>query len=1093
MIQDVKGLGEGFVSIPSVEHVSAEAEFPSEELTSIPEPSLDSGVFLSMPESQVDLTEVAEEMVGEVVELHTQIKGEDERIDVAIKPEPKPLIVKPKVDSRRDGDSISLTIHNVTKADQGEYICEAVNYVGEARSVALVVVVSQEVRFMPAPPTVTHQHVMEFDVEEDDSSRSPSPQEILLEVELDENEVKEFEKQVKIITIPEYTADNKSMIISLDVLPSIYEEGAVDFVTQEHDDLKIAFEVTEMPPRFINPICDMETPEGTTVMFECSLMGIPSPIVSWFKGDKKIPHNNKKYLHSSDGDNHFLKICKVTSQDSGVYTCRAINVVGETLCRASLVVLNAKAFSGKTRGRECSEGGEVSFNYKASGDPIPDVKWFKGAFQIQPSRNCIIIANPDGSGFINIKSIKQEDSGLYTCKASNQFGEATCSAELVVFRESASVSPAVNDPLRLECQVDEDTGVSVTWTRDGKKVHQSMDCKLSFEDKVAVVEIPKSKQKDSGKYVCTATNEAGSSSFALNVTVLDVPAAPIGPANILEVTPDSMMIEWRPPKDDGGSPVTNYIVEKRESKKETWGGVSSGSLATQLNITRLQKGVEYVVRIRAANKMGIGAPLESKPTVAEHSFMPPSQPGKPQTSDIAEDAVTVGWTMPLSDGGSQISGYIVERRHKGGKWIRVNKTPCKDLRYRVLGLFEGNEYEFRVFAENIAGYSGPSPISDPCKPCRPITIPGPPVNPKVKDYSKTTADLVWTKPNKDGGSPILGYNVEMKKADIEEWKKVNLDDFIKQCAYRVKGLEEGVTYRFRVYATNIIGDGEVREIPESITAQDILIPPEIEMDATCRERVTVRVGHNINIIGYIKARPDPEVLWSKEETVLENSKRVTIIQNFPVVHLKIKEATRADHGKYILKASNEGGEASCTITVNVLDRPSHCQNLHVTYATKDSCMINWEAPKDNGGSEITNYIVECREPSISMWSMISSSCTNRKIKAKLMEGHEYLFRVCAENKMGPGPSVETKVPLLAIDCIEKPGEPENFRATDIGKNHVYLRWRKPDYDGGSPNISYNLECKAKDAEEWEKLNTATLTDTFFLADKCTENQTYTFR
>uniref|UniRef100_A0A3B5BB55 Ig-like domain-containing protein n=1 Tax=Stegastes partitus TaxID=144197 RepID=A0A3B5BB55_9TELE len=132
---------------------------------------------------------------------------------------------------------------------------------------------------------------------------------------------------LEIIEIKSYDA-GESMIISLDVLPT--------------------FEVTEMPPRFINPICDMETPEGTTIMFECSLMGIPSPIVSWFKGDKKIPHNNKKYVHSSDGDNHFLKICKVGTQDSGVYTCRAINVVGETLCRACLVVLNAKAFSGSS-------------------------------------------------------------------------------------------------------------------------------------------------------------------------------------------------------------------------------------------------------------------------------------------------------------------------------------------------------------------------------------------------------------------------------------------------------------------------------------------------------------------------------------------------------------------------------------------------------------------------------------------------------------------------------------------------------------------------------------------------------------------------
>ena len=631
------------------------------------------------------------------------------------------------------------------------------------------------------------------------------------------------------------------------------------------------------------------------------------------------------------------------------------------------------------------------------------------------------------------------------------------------------------------------------WCIEGEEITTEGNVKIDTDNFSTVLSINDCTRNHTGSYLLTVSNPAGSKTVGLSVTVLDVPAAPIGPLNILEVTPDSMEIEWRPPKDDGGSPVINYIVEKRESNKESWGGVSSGSTANILKISRLQKGVEYVVRIRAENKMGIGAALESMPTVAQHSFEAPSHPGKPHTSDIAEDAVTVGWTMPLADGGSQITGYLIERRHIGGKWIRVNKTPCKDLRYRVLGLFEGNNYEFRVFAENIAGYSGPSPVSDPCKPCRPITVPSHPVNPKVKDYSKSTADLVWSKPNKDGGSPILGYTVEIKKADCEEWKKVNLDDFIKQCAYRVKALEEGQEYRFRVFASNMIGDGESREIPESTIAQDILIPPEIEMEASCRERVTVRAGHNINITGYVKARPDPEILWSKGETVLENTKRITITQNLPVVHMKIKEATRADHGQFILKASNEGGEASCIITVNVLDRPLHCQNLHLTYVTKGSCMINWEAPLDNGGSEITNYIVECREPSVSMWSMISSTCTNRMIKAKLMEGHEYLFRVCAENKLGPGPTVETKTPLLAIDPIEKPGEPENFRATDIGKNHVYLRWRKPDYDGGSRSISYNLECKAKDAEEWEELNTDLLNNTFFMADKCTENQTYTFR
>ncbi|CDQ62005.1 unnamed protein product [Oncorhynchus mykiss] len=378
------------------------------------------------------------------------------------------LVAEERITMDRDGDNITLFIQNITKADQGEYICEAVNYVGEAKSVALVVVISNEARYMPPPPAVTHQHVMEFDVEEDDdSSRSCSPQEILLEVELDENEVKEFERQVKIITVPEYTADNKSMIISLDVLPSMYEESGVDFVTQERDDLKIAFEVTEMPPRFINPICDMETPENTTVMFECSLMGIPSPIVSWFKGNKKIPHDNKKYLYSSDGDNHFLKIRKANAHDSGIYTCRAINVVGETLCRASLLVLNPKSFIGKTRGRELTAvslgsakvqpqnfqfqmtetppkcivpltnvtaavGTPVVLQCLVNGKPHPTAEWYKDGDPVKETRYMI---QEKASGHFNliITNVTKNDAGEYKCLIQNKSGYTETTALLKVF------------------------------------------------------------------------------------------------------------------------------------------------------------------------------------------------------------------------------------------------------------------------------------------------------------------------------------------------------------------------------------------------------------------------------------------------------------------------------------------------------------------------------------------------------------------------------------------------------------------------------------------------------------------------------------
>lgn len=169
-------------------------------------------------------------------------------------------------------------------------------------------------------------------------------------------------------------------------------------------------------------------------------------------------------------------------------------------------------------------GKPAVFQCSLTGSSPMEVVWHKDNIAISSEANYVVKCEKNKYS-LHIKSLELTDQGVYLCKASNSVGTATFTTELKVINKPSfvktiePVSAAVNDPLRLECQVDEDTGVTVTWTRDGKKVHQSMECKLSFEDKVAVVDIPKSKLKDSGKYVCTATNEAGSSSCEAVVTV----------------------------------------------------------------------------------------------------------------------------------------------------------------------------------------------------------------------------------------------------------------------------------------------------------------------------------------------------------------------------------------------------------------------------------------------------------------------------------------------------------------------------------------------------------------------------------------------
>uniref|UniRef100_A0A3P8NZZ3 Uncharacterized protein n=1 Tax=Astatotilapia calliptera TaxID=8154 RepID=A0A3P8NZZ3_ASTCA len=447
------------------------------------------------------------------------------------------------------------------------------------------------------------------------------------------------------------------------------------------------------PPVFDRKLSLQEVTVGDSIELECHMTGSTPIKVTWSKDHKDIRSGGNYKISCVDNTPH-LTILKADKSDTGRYFCH-INQTGLSLFQ---------------RPRK----GTATFIAKVGGDPIPSVKWMKGKWRQVTHGGRISIEQKGQEAKLEIKEVTKSDSGQYRCVASNKHGEIECSTDMHV-EEKKDVVMLEGD-LRIPVP-------TAKWSIEGEEITSQGNIKIDTDNFSTILSINECTRNHTGTYLLTVSNPAGTKTVALNVTVLDVPAAPIGPVNILEVMPDSMTIEWRPPKDDGGSPITNYIVEKRESNKETWGGVSSGSLATQLRIARLQKGVEYVVRIRAENKMGIGAPLESKPTVAEHSFMPPSAPGKPQSYDTSEDAVTLGWTMPLTDGGSQITGYIIERRHKGGKWIRVNKTPCKDLRYRVLGLYEGSEYEFRVFAENIAGFSGPSPVSDPCKPCRPITVP----------------------------------------------------------------------------------------------------------------------------------------------------------------------------------------------------------------------------------------------------------------------------------------------------------------------------------------------------------------------------------
>lgn len=88
--------------------------------------------------------------------------------------------------------------------------------------------------------------------------------------------------------------------------------------------------------------------------------------------------------------------------------------------------------------------------------------------------------------------------------------------------------------------------------------------------------------------------------------------------------------------------------------------------------------------------------------------------------------------------------------------------------------------------------------------------------------------------------------------------------------------------------------------------------------------------------------------------------------------------------------------------------------------TADSCKLNWGFPENDGGSAITNYVIEKREAERKAWTSVSYSLARHSAVANnLICGKAYFFRVAAENAIGVGPFAETTSEIIVKEPISK--------------------------------------------------------------------------
>lgn len=155
---------------------------------------------------------------------------------------------------------------------------------------------------------------------------------------------------------------------------------------------------------------------------------------------------------------------------------------------------------------------------------------------------------------------------------------------------------------------------------------------------------------------------------------------------------------------DGGAPVNNYIIERREASMRAYKTVTSKCNKTSYKIDGLMEGLLYYFRVLPENIYGVGEPCETPDVILVCEV--PLPPHKLEVVDVTKSSVTLGWEKPEHDGGSRLTGYVIEACKFGtDKWMKVATLKTTDLEHTIEKLNESEQYLFRIKGINSRGAS----------------------------------------------------------------------------------------------------------------------------------------------------------------------------------------------------------------------------------------------------------------------------------------------------------------------------------------------------------------------------------------------------
>ncbi|XP_078241156.1 receptor-type tyrosine-protein phosphatase delta isoform X39 [Pogona vitticeps] len=570
----------------------------------------------------------------------------------------------------------------------------------------------------------------------------------------------------------------------------------------------------ETPPKFTRTPVDQTGVSGGVASFICQATGDPRPKIVWNKKGKKVSNQRFEVIEFDDGSGSVLRIQPLrTPRDEAIYECVASNSVGEISVSTRLTVLREdqipRGFPTIDMGPQLKvveRTRTATMLCAASGNPDPEITWFKDFLPVDTSNNGRIKQLRSGGtpirGALQIESSEESDQGKYECVATNSAGTRySAPANLYVreLREVRRVPPRFSIP-PTNHEIMPGGSVNITCVAVGSPMPY-VKWMLGAEDLTPEDDMPIGRNvlelndvRQSANYTCVAMSTLGVIEAIAQITVKALPKPPGTPV-VTETTATSITLTW-----DSGNPepVSYYIIQHKPKNSEELYKEIDGVATTRYSVAGLSPYSEYEFRVVAVNNIGRGPPSEPVSTRTSEQA-PSSAPRNVQARMLSSTTILVQWEEPEEPNG-QIQGYRVyytmDPSQHVNNWLKHNVA---DSHITTIGnLIPQKTYSVKVLAFTSVG---DGPLSSDIQVITQTGVPGQPLNFKAEPESETSILLSWTPPRSD---TISNYDLVYKEGEHGEEQRISIDP---ATSYHLQGLKPNSLYYFRLSARSPQGLG----------------------------------------------------------------------------------------------------------------------------------------------------------------------------------------------------------------------------------------------------------------------------------------------